>query len=438
MSNVRNVRPRPSIRSVLQFLAGLLIILATQGLSAQTLRYVEYRSGWDAQNGFFKLYLYAAINPTTRAVQLSGGHLDFKDLDQPYKVLQAAGKKVPKLGPNQMAGDVFFSQTNIGITATMFTGQLTGALGAAGSTLTANNVRFDHRGRTYQVNFVLTPTSPTPGPSPSPTPTPSANLLFDNTNTNTVSNNPSAKTVVVLNQPTLVNQIWTYHWNNGRGAAPGTIALTDQSGRTYGPWPAVGSPGANGAANENWTASPNVTLPSGSYTVVDSASATWGQNIQSKGCGYTRVWGKAGVSPPPPSPLPSPLPLKLPPPSPSGPIVVLFDSSNTGGVVNNPTARTVFTLTKQTVVTQIWNYHWNNAQGAAPGSISLVDATGKTYGPWASKGSAGSNNVQNANWTVDANVTLPPGSYTIQDSSPATWAQNSQSGGRGFSKVWGH
>ncbi len=438
MSNVHNVRPRPSIRKVLQFLLGLLLILTAQGLSAQTPRYVEYRSGWDTQNGFFKMYLYAAINPSTRAVQLSGGHLDFKDLDQPYKILQAAGNKVPRLGPNQMAGDVFFSQANIGITATLFTGQLTGALGAAGSTLTANNVRFDHRGRTYQVNFVLTPTSPMPGPSPTPTPAPapapSGNLIFDNTNSNTVNNNPSAKTVVVLRMPTLVAQIWTYHWNNGRGAAPGTIALVDQSGQTHGPWPAVGSPGANGAANENWTASPNVTLPAGSYTVVDSSPTTWGQNSQSKGCGYTKVWGKAGISLPPPPPPPS----RLPPPSPSGPVTLLFDCSNTGGVGNNPTAKTVFTLTKQMVVTQIWNYHWNNAQGATPGSISLVNANGKIFGPWAAKGSAGSNNAQNVNWTVDANVTLPAGSYTIQDSAPATWAQNSQSGGRGFSKVWGH
>ncbi len=434
MMPAHQAKSSPRIRRVLRFLFGLLL-LSSLGLSAQSPKYVEYRSGWDTQNNFFRLYLYATINPTTRAVQLSGGHLDFKDLDPPYKILQAAGRLVPRLGPNQMAGDVFFSQASIGITATMFTGALTGAFGSAGSTLTANNVRFAHRGRTYQVNFLLTPTAPTPGPaanpSPNPLPTPGSNLIFDNSNTNSVNNNPSAKTFVAIGVPTLVTQIWTYHWNNGRGQAPGTIALKDPSGRIFGPWSAVGSPGANGAANENWTASPNATLPAGSYSVEDSSPATWGQNSQSRGCGITKIWGKRGVNPPPPLPPPPP---RVSP----GPISLIFDSSNTGSVMNNPSTKTVFTLSKQIVVTQIWDYHWNNAHGAPPGSISLVNASGKIFGPWTAKGSAGSNNVQNANWTVDANVTLPPGSYTIQDSSPATWAQNAQSSGRGFSKVWGH
>jgi hypothetical protein len=34
-------------------------------------------------------------------------------------------------------------------------------------------------------------------------------------------------------------------------------------------------------------------------------------------------------------------------------------------------------------------------------------------------------------------VTLPPGAYTVIDSDPPTWAQNSESGGRGFIVVKG-
>ena len=126
---------------------------------------------------------------------------------------------------------------------------------------------------------------------PSPSPTAKGNVIFNNGNTGGVYNNPSRATTFTLRAPHVITLITNYHWNNGRGATPGTIALRGSDGRTYGSWRTSGSPGQGGVPNANWNAAPNVTLPAGTYTVVDSNPATWAQNSGSQGCGHTRVEG---------------------------------------------------------------------------------------------------------------------------------------------------
>jgi hypothetical protein len=122
--------------------------------------------------------------------------------------------------------------------------------------------------------------------------------LFSNTNVGSVSNSPTRATAFTLREPHVITLIQNYHWNNGRGAAPGTIALRGSDGRTWGPWRAKGTPGQGGVPNANWECSPGVTLPAGTYTVVDSNPATWAQNSGSQGSGHTRVEGypAAGAS----------------------------------------------------------------------------------------------------------------------------------------------
>ena len=122
--------------------------------------------------------------------------------------------------------------------------------------------------------------------------------LFSNTNVGSVSNGPTRATAFTLREPHVITRIQTYHWNGGRGATPGTIALRGSDGRTYGPWQAKGTPGQGGARNAYWECSPGVTLPAGTYTIVDSNPATWAQNSGSQGSGHTRVEGypAAGVS----------------------------------------------------------------------------------------------------------------------------------------------
>jgi hypothetical protein len=86
-------------------------------------------------------------------------------------------------------------------------------------------------------------------------------------------------------------------------------------------------------------------------------------------------------------------------------------------------------------VTLITTYHWNDAQGAAPGTIGLKDANGKLYGPWPASGTPGQGGVPNAYWTVNPNIVIPAGTYTVIDSDPDTWAQNDETGGAGM--AWG-
>jgi len=115
--------------------------------------------------------------------------------------------------------------------------------------------------------------------------------LFNNGNTSGVSNSPTRATTFTLRAPHVITLIVNYHWNNGRGATPGTIALRGSDGRTYGSWRTSGSPGQGGVPNAYWNAAPNVTLPAGTYTVLDSDPATWAQNGGSQGSGHTRVEG---------------------------------------------------------------------------------------------------------------------------------------------------
>ncbi len=114
-------------------------------------------------------------------------------------------------------------------------------------------------------------------------------------------------------------------------------------------------------------------------------------------------------------------------------------TSNDGGVQNGPTAPTVVTFKEKYVVTFISTYHWNNGRGTAtPGTIGLRGSDGTVYGPWKTTGVASQSGVPNINWEARPNVALPPGSYTVLDSDPTTWAQNAESGGRGFVTVKGH
>lgn len=118
-----------------------------------------------------------------------------------------------------------------------------------------------------------------------------AKVVFDNGNISAVYNNPSRPTVFTINQPHYITKIVNYHWNNARGATPGTIALKDSYGRTYGPWQAQGSPGQGGVPNAYWTVYPNVVIPQGTYTVIDSEPHTWAQNSGSQSSGMSRVEG---------------------------------------------------------------------------------------------------------------------------------------------------
>src|SRR5258708_38977232 len=94
-----------------------------------------------------------------------------------------------------------------------------------------------------------------------------------------------------------------------------------------------------------------------------------------------------------------------PPPPPAS--VLLCDNFNGAGVTqqpNGPPNATTCTLSNRTQITQVATYHWNNAQGATPGTISLqkvgvIDA--RFFGPFAAVGVPGQHKLTNA-------ASLPP------------------------------
>ena len=135
--------------------------------------------------------------------------------------------------------------------------------------------------------------------------------LFNNTNTGGVANHPTNATVFTLNTPAHITELETYHWNNGRGASPGTLGLRYQNRHIYGPFAAHGTAGQGNAPNVNWIATTNVTVPAGTYTVLDSDLNTWSHNGQSSSSGFAIVRGShvAGpIAPPPPGPTAPPQP----------------------------------------------------------------------------------------------------------------------------------
>ena len=114
--------------------------------------------------------------------------------------------------------------------------------------------------------------------------------LFDNTNTNRAYNSPKAAPVFSINKVTIIHQIETYHWNNGRGAVPGEISLVGNR-RTFGPWKAIGLSGSDNVPNVDWVVRGTWSLAPGNYTIVDSSVTTWSWNTNSGGAGFARVWG---------------------------------------------------------------------------------------------------------------------------------------------------
>jgi len=106
-----------------------------------------------------------------------------------------------------------------------------------------------------------------------------------------VENSPSCNPSFTIDEPLRLTYVDTYHWNYGKGAQPGTISLHKDDGTLYGPWEVEGNPGQGGVQNAYWIARPNEVLPAGTYRVEDSDQATWAQNSESGGCGFSKVKG---------------------------------------------------------------------------------------------------------------------------------------------------
>lgn len=143
-----------------------------------------------------------------------------------------------------------------------------------------------------QVTPTITLTA-TPQVAKTATPTaavPQVEAVFDNYNSAGVASNPTGPTTFTLAQKRTIYSIQTYHWNGAKGKTPGTIALKYQDGRIFGPWQATGAPGQGGVPDAYWTVMPNLEIPEGKYTIVDSDPASWAQNGGSRGLGMAQIF----------------------------------------------------------------------------------------------------------------------------------------------------
>ena len=144
-------------------------------------------------------------------------------------------------------------------------------------------------GGLYSKAVLLTPGGLTPT-----TTDPAKGYLFDNWNTSGVSNGPTHDTTFTLDATYIITFIADYHWNGGAGAEPGAkeIGLKDSHGKMFGPWHVTATAGQGGALKVNWECHPpGVTLPAGTYTVVDPDPGTWSHNGASGHSGFSRVAG---------------------------------------------------------------------------------------------------------------------------------------------------
>lgn len=122
--------------------------------------------------------------------------------------------------------------------------------------------------------------------------------LFDNSNGNLVANGATGGPKVSTSGKTYcLVSMRTYHWNDGKGAAPGRIGLLGGAG-DVGPFPAQGTSGQGGAQNVNWIYVPDPPakqLLNGDYTCYDSDRTTWSQNDASGRLGFCVVFVQDAV-----------------------------------------------------------------------------------------------------------------------------------------------
>lgn len=268
--------------------------------------------------------------------------------------------------------------------------------------------------------------------------------LFGNWNGTGVQNGAAPPTFSTRGRAYCVTSMSTYHWNNARGKAPGTVGARTirglgGAGNVFGPWPAKGSPGQGGAPNVNWTATTavgQIAVINGVYACQDSDPGTWSQNQASRGRGFCTVNVRRAIRTNPPPPPPPPFQCL-------GGQITLFNSWNVFSVFNGAKPPTFSTNGRSYCVQSISDYHWNNGQGKTPGTIGLgvvqgLGGAGRTLGPWPAAGSTGQGGAANVNWTASppANKVVINGTYACNDSDPASWSMNQASGGHGFCAVY--
>jgi len=95
-----------------------------------------------------------------------------------------------------------------------------------------------------------------------------------------VQNGPTRPSHIQVGGPSLLTSLITHHWNFGQGDRPGTIGIVNERGEMLGRWAAEGRPGQGGVPNAVWAVHPDIVIPAGRYTVIDSSPETWATNAE--------------------------------------------------------------------------------------------------------------------------------------------------------------
>ncbi|MDD3138460.1 MAG: leucine-rich repeat protein [Lachnospiraceae bacterium] len=114
-------------------------------------------------------------------------------------------------------------------------------------------------------------------------------LLYTTNNISGVTSSPDGPTNPVtftVTETSQITKISNYHY--GSSDSPGTISLQEAGGAVYGPWDAV--------LDGYWRVYPNITVPAGTYTVIDSKPDSWSFNYESGYSGMTEIVGYTVIS----------------------------------------------------------------------------------------------------------------------------------------------
>jgi hypothetical protein len=121
-------------------------------------------------------------------------------------------------------------------------------------------------------------------------------VLLNNTNGFGVKSGGTPPSFSTDGKAYCVTYLEHYHWNDGKGGAPGRIGL---KGPTTVSFQALGSSGQGGAKNVNHyvyvPTTPTPVVIKGTYTCTDTAAATWSSNEKSGGRGFCIVKGMLAI-----------------------------------------------------------------------------------------------------------------------------------------------
>lgn len=114
-------------------------------------------------------------------------------------------------------------------------------------------------------------------------------LLYTTNNIGGVTSDPGGPpcpATFTVTGPTQITKISNYHYASGD--TPGTIALQKSDGTVYGPWNAVES--------GYWCVYPEIEIPEGTYTVIDSKPGSWSFNFDSGYAGMLEIVGYTEIA----------------------------------------------------------------------------------------------------------------------------------------------